>query len=83
MNRSLIAAFDLRRLSLRVRATFYPLSSRYLAQTVQRIYPVTLVEVRERAARQGRYPHTGENIEIAAAKVPAFKPGKALKDAIR
>lgn len=83
MNRSLIAAFDLRRLSLRVRATFYLLSSRYLAQTVQRIYPVTLVEVRERAARTGRNPHTGENIEIAAAKVPAFKPGKALKDAIQ
>lgn len=40
-------------------------------------------EVRERAARQGRNPHTGETIEIAAAKVPAFKPGKALKDAIQ
>lgn len=40
-------------------------------------------EVRERAARTGRNPHTGENIEIAAAKVPAFKPGKALKDAIQ
>ena len=40
-------------------------------------------EVRERAARQGRNPHTGEIIEIAAAKAPAFKPGKALKDAIQ
>ena len=40
-------------------------------------------EVRERAARQGRNPHTGEAIEIAAAKVPAFKPGKSLKDAVR
>ena len=40
-------------------------------------------EVRERAARTGRNPHTGEAIEIAAAKVPAFKPGKGLKDAIR
>ena len=40
-------------------------------------------EVRERAARTGRNPHTGENIEIAAAKAPAFKPGKALKDAIQ
>ena len=40
-------------------------------------------EVRERAARQGRNPHTGETIEIAAAKVPAFKPGKALKDALQ
>ena len=40
-------------------------------------------EVRERAARAGRNPHTGETIEIAAAKVPAFKPGKGLKDAIQ
>ncbi len=40
-------------------------------------------EVRERAARQGRNPLTGETVEIAAAKVPAFKPGKALKDAIQ
>ena len=40
-------------------------------------------EVRERAARQGRNPLTGETIKIAAAKVPAFKSGKALKDAIQ
>ena len=40
-------------------------------------------EMRERAARTGRNPHTGETIEIAAAKVPAFNPGKALKDAIQ
>ena len=36
-------------------------------------------EVRERAARKGRNPQTGEEIEISASKVPAFKPGKALK----
>ena len=39
-------------------------------------------EVRTRAARTGRNPATGETIEIAESKVPAFKPGKALKDAI-
>ncbi len=39
-------------------------------------------EVRERAARTGRNPQTGAEIEIAAAKVPAFKAGKALKDAV-
>ncbi|MDR1205999.1 MAG: HU family DNA-binding protein [Peptococcaceae bacterium] len=39
-------------------------------------------EVRERAARTGRNPQTGADITIPAAKVPAFKPGKALKDAI-
>ncbi|MCI2254674.1 HU family DNA-binding protein [Domibacillus sp. 8LH] len=40
-------------------------------------------EVRERSARKGRNPQTGEEIEIAASKVPAFKPGKALKDAVK
>lgn len=40
-------------------------------------------EVRELAARSGRNPLTGEAIEIAAAKVPAFKAGKGLKDAIQ
>lgn len=40
-------------------------------------------EVRERAARKGRNPQTGEEIDIAASKVPAFKPGKALKDAVK
>ena len=39
-------------------------------------------EVRERAARTGRNPQTGEEIKIAAAKVPAFKAGKALKDTV-
>lgn len=39
-------------------------------------------EVRERAARKGRNPQTGEEIEIKASKVPAFKPGKQLKDAV-
>jgi DNA-binding protein HU-beta len=39
-------------------------------------------EVRARAARQGRNPKTGETINIDAAKNPAFKPGKALKDAV-
>ena len=48
---------------------------------------VTLVgfgtfSVGERAARSGRNPRTKEAIEIAAAKVPKFKAGKALKDAV-
>ena len=38
--------------------------------------------VRDRAARQGRNPQTGAAIQIAAAKIPAFKAGKALKDAV-
>ncbi|MDD4569386.1 MAG: HU family DNA-binding protein [Tepidanaerobacteraceae bacterium] len=39
-------------------------------------------EVRERSARKGRNPQTGEEIDIPAASVPAFKAGKALKDSI-
>ena len=48
---------------------------------------VTLVgfgtfSVRKRAARTGRNPRTGAAIKIKAAKVPKFRPGKALKDAL-
>lgn len=39
-------------------------------------------ETRQRAARKGRNPQTGEEIEIAATKIPAFKPGKELKKAV-
>ena len=39
-------------------------------------------EVRAREARTGKNPRTGETIKIAASKVPAFKAGKALKDAV-
>jgi len=38
--------------------------------------------VKERAARQGRNPRTGDTIQIAAKNVPSFKAGKALKDAV-
>jgi DNA-binding protein HU-beta len=38
--------------------------------------------VKERAARKGRNPKTGEAIDIAASKVPDFKAGKSLKDAV-
>jgi DNA-binding protein HU-beta len=49
--------------------------------------PVTLVGfgtfvVSRRASRSGRNPRTGETIEIESAKVPKFRPGKGLKDAI-
>ncbi len=39
-------------------------------------------EVKERAARTGRNPHTGETIEIAASKYAAFSAGKALKESL-
>lgn len=39
-------------------------------------------EIKDRAARVGRNPKTGEEITIAAARVPSFKAGKSLKDAV-
>jgi len=39
-------------------------------------------EVKERAERKGRNPQTGEEITIAAARLPGFKAGKSLKDAV-
>ena len=39
-------------------------------------------EVKDRAARTGKNPQTGEPVEIPASKVPAFKAGKALKQAV-
>ena len=40
-------------------------------------------KVTDRAARKGRNPKTGAEIQIAASKVPTFKAGKALKDAVK
>ena len=40
-------------------------------------------EVRNRAAKQGHNPRTGEAMTIPASKLPAFKAGKALKDAVK
>lgn len=55
--------------------------------TLKKNGTVTLVgfgtfSVGKRAARTGRNPRTGEAIKIKAAKVPKFKPGKTLKDAV-
>ncbi len=58
-----------------------------VTKTLKKGDKITLVgfgsyEVRKRAARKGKNPQTGEVIKIKAAKVPAFKAGKALKDAV-
>jgi DNA-binding protein HU-beta len=55
--------------------------------TLKKGNSVTLVgfgtfAVSQRAARTGRNPRTGEAIKIKKAKVPKFRPGKALKDAL-
>ena len=58
-----------------------------VTEALQNDDQVTLVgfgtfSVRSRAARSGRDPRTGNTIQIKASKVPAFKAGKALKDAV-
>ncbi len=42
-----------------------------------------IFEAKMRAARAGRNPRTGETLQIAAMRVPKFRAGKALKDAVR
>jgi DNA-binding protein HU-beta len=58
-----------------------------VSKTLKKNGSVTLIgfgtfSVGKRAARVGRNPRTGEAIKIKAAKVPKFKPGKGLKDAV-
>jgi DNA-binding protein HU-beta len=58
-----------------------------ISDTLQKGDSLSLVgfgtfEVRERAARSGRNPQTGEELKIAASRVAAFKPGSTLKAAI-
>ena len=64
-----------------VDAVFAAVSS-YLAKG-EKVQLIGNFEVRERAARKGRNPQTGKEIKIAASKVPAFKAGKALKEAVK
>jgi DNA-binding protein HU-beta len=58
-----------------------------IAASLKKKQPVSLIgfgtfKVTNRAARTGRNPQTGKAIKIRAAKVPKFKPGKALKDSV-
>lgn len=59
-----------------------------VTNSLQKGEPVALIgfgtfSVKSRAERNGRNPKTGDPIKIAAAKVPNFKPGKMLKDAVK
>lgn len=59
-----------------------------ITTSLKKKQPVSLIgfgtfKITNRAARTGRNPQTGKTIKIKAAKVPRFKPGKALKDAVR
>jgi len=58
-----------------------------ITESLRKGDPVALVgfgtfSVKDRAARQGRNPQTGATIQIAAARVPGFKAGKGLKEAV-
>ncbi len=58
------------------------IAHKFTGITVQSLVGFGTFEVKERAERTGRNPQTGESITIAAAKVPSFKAGKDLKDAV-
>lgn len=47
------------------------------------LIPFGSFEVRHRKAREGRNPRTGQKLYLKATKVPAFRPGKALKEVVR
>lgn len=66
-----------------VDALFETISSTLANEEKIQIIGFGTFEVRERAARTGRNPQTGQEIQIAASKVPAFKPGKELKEAVK
>lgn len=63
-------------------ATFGAITEALKAEDKVQVVGFGSFEVKKRAARSGRNPRTGETIEIAAAKLPTFKAGKALKDAV-
>jgi len=65
-----------------INAVFASISDALAANEKVQLVGFGTFEVKERAARVGRNPQTGETINIAAAKVPTFKAGKGLKDAV-
>lgn len=65
-----------------VNAVFASISDALTAGEKVQLVGFGTFEVKERAARVGRNPQTGETINISASKVPGFKAGKVLKDAV-
>ena len=65
-----------------VNATFAAITEALKAGDKVQLVGFGTFEVKERAAREGRNPKTGETIKIAASKSPAFSAGKGLKDAV-
>ena len=65
-----------------VSATFEAIAEALKAGDKVQLIGFGTFEVKERAAREGRKPKTGEKITINASKAPAFTAGKALKDSV-
>ncbi len=65
-----------------VKATFEQIANALVAGEKVQLIGFGTFETRERGARTGKNPRTGETVTIAACKAPAFKAGKALKDAV-
>ena len=64
-----------------VAATFETIKEALIEGDKVQVLGFGTFEVRERAARKGRNPRTGEEIEIESSKLPSFKAGKSLKEA--
>lgn len=75
--------FTKKDVALTVDALFDAIQSELAAGEKVQLIGFGTFEVRTRAARKGRNPQTGAAIKIKASKVPAFKAGKALKDAVK
>lgn len=65
-----------------IKATFDKISEAMAAGDSVQLIGFGTFETRERGERTGKNPRTGEAVKIAACKAPAFKAGKALKDAV-
>lgn len=65
-----------------VNATFETIAAELIKGEKVQIAGFGIFEVRDREARTGRNPLTGESIQIAATRSPAFKAGKALKESV-
>ena len=65
-----------------VAATFEAIKQALIEGDKVQVLGFGTFENRTRAARKGRNPRTGEEISIAASKLPSFKAGKSLKEAV-
>ncbi|AOT56154.1 HU family DNA-binding protein [Weissella soli] len=83
INKVAEAGFSKKDATTAVDATFTAISDLLAKGEKVQLIGFGTFEVRTRAARTGRNPQTGEEIKIAASQIPAFKPGKGLKDAVK